>query len=222
MVVALKTGKDTGSYSDNLLVEADNGQSYQIPVSATVEKCPVTGITFPTAGMIVTGQTLSESKLSGGDETYGTFAWADAAAKPERGTYQGQVLLTLRSDAKKNYAFDQITGYDAAAGTITQNVTVTVSRAGLPAITFPEASELVYGQKLSDSTLAGGSTEYGTFAWSTPDVTMGEQEVANGINQYEVVFTWSDTSKKQYQIEDSDEDAVYKKMVSVLFYESFL
>lgn len=215
VVVALKTGKDTGSYSDNLLVEADNGQSYQIPVSATVEKCPVTGITFPTAGMIVTGQTLSESKLSGGDETYGTFAWADAAAKPERGTYQGQVVLTLRSDAKKNYAFDQITGYDAAAGTITQNVTVTVSRAGLPAITFPEASELVYGQKLSDSTLAGGSTGYGTFAWSTPDVTMGEQEVANGINQYEVVFTWSDTSKKQYQIEDSDEDAVYKKMVSV-------
>ena len=124
------------------------------------------------------------------------------------------MVLTLRSDAKKNYAFDQITGYDAA-GTITQNVTVTVSRAGLPAITFPEASELVYGQKLSDSTLAGGSTEYGTFAWSTPDVTMGEQEVANGINQYEVVFTWSDTSKKQYQIEDSDEDAVYKKMVSV-------
>lgn len=214
VIVSLKNGKDTGSYSDNLLIEADNGQSYQIPVSATVEKCPVTGITFPTAGMIVTGQTLSESKLSGGDETYGTFAWADAAAKPERGTYQGQVVLTLRSDAKKNYAFDQITGYDAA-GTITQNVTVTVSRAGLPAITFPEASELVYGQKLSDSTLAGGSTEYGTFAWSTPDVTMGEQEVANGINQYEVVFTWSDTSKKQYQIEDSDEDAVYKKMVSV-------
>lgn len=215
VIVSLKNGKDAGIYSDNLLIEADNGQSFQIPVSATVAKCPVTGITFPTAGMIVTGQTLSESELSGGDETYGTFAWADAAAKPERGTYQGQVVLTLRSDAKKNYAFDQITGYDAAAGTITQNVTVTVSRAGLPAITFPEASELVYGQKLSDSTFAGGSTEYGTFAWSTPDVTMGEQEVANGVNQYEVVFTWSDTSKKQYQIEDSDEDVVYKKMVSV-------
>ena len=44
---------------------------------------------------------------------------------------------------------------------------------------------------------------------------MSEQEVANGVNQYEVVFTWSDTSKKQYQIEDADEDAVYKKMVSV-------
>lgn len=54
VIVSLKNGKDTGSYSDNLLVEADNGQSYQIPVSATVEKCPVTGITFPTAGMIVT------------------------------------------------------------------------------------------------------------------------------------------------------------------------
>lgn len=215
VIVSLKNGKDAGTYSDNLLIEADNGQSFQIPVSATVAKCPVTGITFPTAGMIVTGQTLSESGLSGGDETYGTFAWADAAAKPERGTYQGQVVLTLCSDAKKNYAFDQITGYDAAAGTITQNVTITVSRAGLPAITFPEASELVYGQKLSDSTLAGGSTGYGTFAWSTPDVTMGEQEVENSINQYEVVFTWSDASKKQYQIENSDEDAVYKKMVSV-------
>ena len=213
--IALKTGKDAGSYSDNLLIEADNGQSFKIPVSATVEKCPVTGITFPTAGAIVAGQTLADSKLTGGDETYGTFAWADAAAKPERGTYQGQVVLTLRSDAKKNYAFDRITGYDAAAGTITQNVTVIVSRAGLPAITFPEASDLVYGQTLSDSVLTGGSEEYGTFAWSTPDVKMGEQEVANGTNQYEVVFTWSDASKKQYQIEDTDEDAVYKKMVSV-------
>lgn len=213
--IALKTGKDAGSYSDNLLIEADNGQSFKIPVSATVEKCPVTGITFPTAGAIVAGQTLADSKLTGGDETYGTFAWADAAAKPERGTYQGQVVLTLRSDAKKNYAFDRITGYDAAAGMITQNVTVIVSRAGLPAITFPEASDLVYGQTLSDSVLTGGSEEYGTFAWSTPDVKMGEQEVANGTNQYEVVFTWSDASKKQYQIEDTDEDAVYKKMVSV-------
>lgn len=212
--IALKTGKDAGSYSDNLLIEADNGQSFKIPVSATVEKCPVTGITFPAAGAIVAGQTLADSKLTGGDETYGTFAWADAA-KPERGTYQGQVVLTLRSDAKKNYAFDRITGYDAAAGTITQNVTVIVSRAGLPAITFPEASDLVYGQTLSDSVLTGGSEEYGTFAWSTPDVKMGEQEVANGTNQYEVVFTWSDASKKQYQIEDTDEDAVYKKMVSV-------
>lgn len=213
--IALKTGKDAGSYSDNLLIEADNGQSFKIPVSATIEKCPVTGITFPTAGAIVAGQTLADSKLTGGDETYGTFAWADAAAKPERGTYQGQVVLTLRSDAKKNYAFDRITGYDAAAGMITQNVTVIVSRAGLPAITFPEASDLVYGQTLSDSVLTGGSAEYGTFAWSTPDVKMGEQEVANGTNQYEVVFTWSDASKKQYQIEDTDEDAVYKKMVSV-------
>ena len=213
--IALKAGKDAGSYRDNLLIEADNGQSFKIPVSATVEKCPVTGITFPTAGVIVAGQTLADSKLTGGDETYGTFAWADAAAKPERGTYQGQVVLTLRSEAKKNYAFDRITGYDAAAGTITQNVTVIVSRAGLPAITFPEASDLVYGQTLSDSVLTGGSEEYGTFAWSTPDVKMGEQEVANGTNQYEVVFTWSDASKKQYQIEDTDEDAVYKKMVSV-------
>ena len=80
--IALKTGKDAGSYSDNLLIEADNGQSFKIPVSATVEKCPVTGITFPTAGAIVAGQTLADSKLTRGDETYGTFAVADAAAKP--------------------------------------------------------------------------------------------------------------------------------------------
>ena len=215
VVAALKTGKDAGSYSDNLLIEADNGQSFKIPVSATVEKCPVTNISFPTAGTIVAGQSLADSKLTGGDTIYGIFFWADMAKKPERGISQGEVVLILRPDIKKNYSFDQIAGYDAAESTITQNVTVTVTRAGLPAITFPEASDLVYGQKLSDSKLTGGSTEYGTFAWSTPDVAMGEQETANGINQYEVVFTWNDASKKQYQIEDTDEDAVYKKMVSV-------
>ena len=33
-------------------------------------------------------------------------------------------------------------------------------------ITYPTATSIIYGQLLSDSTLEGGSTEYGSFAWS--------------------------------------------------------
>jgi hypothetical protein len=40
--------------------------------------------------------------------------------------------------------------------------TLTINKAAAPAITWPTANGLTYGQKLSESTLSGGSTEYGS------------------------------------------------------------
>ena len=37
--------------------------------------------------------------------------------------------------------------------------TLTINKAAAPAITWPAANGLTYGQKLSESTLSGGSTE---------------------------------------------------------------
>ncbi|RRD95899.1 hypothetical protein EII17_02160 [Clostridiales bacterium COT073_COT-073] len=52
-----------------------------------------------------------------------------------------------------------------------------------PVINFPTAGTIEYGQKLKDSMLSGGSTEYGSFAWKNPET---EPTVDN--TGYEVVF----------------------------------
>ena len=59
-----------------------------------------------------------------------------------------------------------------------------VKKAPAPEITYPVASNLTYGQKLSDSTLIGGSTQYGSFAWENRELV---PTVKN--NGYDVQFT---------------------------------
>jgi hypothetical protein len=56
-----------------------------------------------------------------------------------------------------------------------------------PTIVWPTASDLVYGQTLFESTLVGGSTEYGGFAWVNSAVKPGAPGEA-----YAVVFTPSE------------------------------
>ncbi len=124
--------------------------------------------------------------------------------------------LTLSDTAKKNYTFSNVVGYDASAGTITRKVSVNVKRAGLPAITFPSASGLVYGQKLSDAVLTGGSTEYGTFAWEKPGRTVEEQDVTAGSLTATMKFAWSKKAMADYGISEEDEDAVLTKDITVI------
>ena len=75
-------------------------------------------------------------------------------------------------------------------------LTVTIGKGDAPAITFPTAGELTYGQKLSESTLTGGSTEHGTFAWKDGDSIPTIENTG-----YDVVFTPNATSLKNYNIE---------------------
>lgn len=203
---------DAGSYP--VTVTPGSNPNYEITTQAgtlTVNKKPVASIVFPSAADIEVGQTLASSTFSGGDTSYGTFAWANPATAPARGTTNADVVLTLATAAKKNYSFSGITGYNESAGTITQSVTVNVNRAGLPAIIFPTASAIQYGQTLSESVLTGGSTQYGTFTW----VNGAENMTIIGTRSYAVVFEWNQASKSEYGILDSDEDATLIKSVTV-------
>lgn len=53
-----------------------------------------------------------------------------------------------------------------------------------PTITWPAASDITYGQTLSESALLGGSTEYGSFAW-----TYGATRPSAPSGSYPVTFT---------------------------------
>ena len=71
---------------------------------------------------------------------------------------------------------------------------ITIAKAAAPAINFPNAGNLTYGQKLSESTLTGGSTGYGTFAWKDGNII----PTVNNAG-YEVVFTPSKNTLKNYE-----------------------
>ena len=73
--------------------------------------------------------------------------------------------------------------------------TLTIAKGNAPPIAFPTASELTYGQALSESTLTGGSAEYGTFLWK-------DGTIIPTINNtgYEVVFTPNAATVKNYTI----------------------
>ena len=212
-----KTDSDAGTYE--IEVTTGTNDNYDItPVNGTLTVKPkeITDVVFPTAGDIEEGESLVKASLTDGSTEYGTFAWVDPSATPKRGTYSGDVKLTLSDTAKKNYTFSKVTGYAETTGIITRKVSVNVKRAGLPAITFPSASGLVYGQKLSDAVLTGGSTEYGTFTWEKPDRTVEEQDVTTRSLTATMKFAWSKKAMADYGISEQDEDAVLTKDITVI------
>ncbi len=77
---------------------------------------------------------------------------------------------------------------------VTASQKVVISRALVPDIKYPVATELEYGQKLSDSILNGGSTEYGQFVWENADIV---PEVSN--NGYNVKFIPNENTLKYYE-----------------------
>ncbi|WP_166545223.1 S-layer homology domain-containing protein [Anaerotruncus sp. 1XD42-93] len=71
---------------------------------------------------------------------------------------------------------------------------LTINKAAAPTITWPAANGLTYGQKLSESTLSGGSTEYGSFAWEKPDTVP-----TAGTAGHSVTFTPSNSTEQNYE-----------------------
>ena len=68
------------------------------------------------------------------------------------------------------------------------SVTLSVAAAKAPAIEWPTAGKLTYGQMLSESKLKGGSTGLGAFTWQE-DATMKEI----GVQAFTLVFIPADT-----------------------------
>lgn len=80
--------------------------------------------------------------------------------------------------------------YKAATAT----AAITITKAPAPVITYPKAGSITYGQELSDSILAGGSTEYGSFAWKDGSTV----PIVNNTG-YTVVFTVSEETERSYE-----------------------
>ena len=132
------------------------------------------------------------------------IARADIAVEGKSFTYTGSpitpaVSVTLKNGTQLIEGTDYTLAYTNHTNAGTATVTVTgignyigtakktfvISKAAAPEISWPTASAITCGEKVSDSLLSGGSTQYGTFAWSD-DVQDTTPTV--GTSSYKVVL----------------------------------
>ena len=156
-----------------------------------------------------------------------TWAWitnANVVVEGKSFTYTGSpvtpaVSVTLKNGTQLMKDRDYTLAYTNHTNAGTATVTVTgqgnytgeatrtfvISKAAAPEISWPTASAITCGEKVSDSRLSGGSTQYGTFAWSD-DVKDTIPTV--GTYSYKVVFTPSEDTEKNYETISTTEQDV--------------
>lgn len=143
------------------------------------------------------------------------IARADVAVEGESFTYTGSpitpaVSVTLKNGTQLIKGTDYTLAYTnhTNAGTATVPVTgignyigtakrtFVINKAAAPEISWPTASAITCGEKVSNSLLSGGSTQYGTFDWSD---AVKDTIPPVGTSPYKVVFTPSEATKNNYE-----------------------
>lgn len=146
------------------------------PVTAQAAYDP--GVTLG-AGFALTGG--SAFFLKGVTETAveGTFEWKEPDTVPTVGEKEYAVVFTP-TDTQNFETAETLVKVSVTR----QTPTVTVA---------PTVSELTYGQKLSDSTLTGGTASVeGTFAWKDGSIKPAVSD--SGVTRYTLIFTPTDTA----------------------------
>ena len=152
------------------------------------------------------------------------IARADVAVAGESFTYTGSpitpaVSVTLKNGTQLMKDRDYTLAYTNHTNAGTATVTVTgignyigtakktfvISKAAAPEISWPTASAITCGEKVSDSRLSGGGTQYGTFAWSD---AVKDTIPTVGNSSYKVVFTPSEDTEKNYETISTTEQEI--------------
>ena len=136
---------------------------------------------------------LSLSGVENGDTVSATasFAYADQNAGTDITIRVTGIIL--QGEDKDYYKLEKTS----------LTTTGIIKQASAPTITYPTAGSLTYGQTLSESALTGGSEEYGTFGWKSPDTV---PTVKN--SGYTVVFTPSEATIQNYEAISDTEQTV--------------
>ena len=135
------------------------------------------------------GGTVFEPKLES-TVTGLDVAWFYKGADGEEHPWESITSTTLTAGDYTIIARTQATAlYEAAEFT----ATFTVEKAAAPAIQWPTAQGITYGQAVSEATLSATADAYGTFAWEQPNAILnaGEQTAT-------LVYTPNDTANYDY------------------------
>jgi len=163
----------TSATYDAVFTPDDAGHYATVTVSVTPT---ITRKSLTAAGVKI--ETLSGCVTYDGTAQVQTVPITDSLATIEAYDYE----YSYSNNINAGTATITITGKRNYTGSV--NRTFTIKKAPAPTITYPAASGITYGQKLSASSLTGGSTEYGSFAWVN-----GNTVPTVGNSGYEVTFT---------------------------------
>ena len=153
----------------------------------------------PASSIIYDGEMLEEGndfKLDQG-ESEGAVTYFYKIKGTEDSSYTAGLPVDAGSYTVKAVLAEDPEGYYPA---VEQMADIIIKKATAPSITFPTAESIYSDQKLSASTLAGGSAEYGTFTWTDGSIL---PTVEN--SGYEVTFTPSEATKKNYEALEASE-----------------
>ncbi|MPQ45551.1 T9SS type A sorting domain-containing protein [Marinifilum sp. N1E240] len=169
---------DAGTQSVEVIFtpnDADNYNSVSGNINISVEKATPSVSIWSTADAIIYGQALSESNLTGGTANVdGNFAFTNPSATPDAGTQSVEVIFTPNNADNYN--------------SVSENITISVSKANSTVSLWSTADAIIYGQALSESNLTGGTANVdGSFAFANPSATPGA-----GMQSVEVIFTPND------------------------------
>lgn len=135
-----------------------------------------------------------------------SFTYDGTAHSPAVTVKLGDDTLTQGEDYTVTYTNN--TGAGTATVTVTgcgeysgtASTTFTIDKAAAPTIEFPTLGSIVYGQKLSEVTLTGGSTNLGTFAWMNPDY-LPPVNAQVDTETVQMTFVPSEDTKNNYEID---------------------
>ena len=163
-------------------------QSISAPQKVDVAKQNQAALTIGNVGPKVYGDAPFDLRVSGGS-TNGTVTYTSSDPTVLR-IDGSQAVICGAGTAILTATMEGNTFYNS----VTATLAVTVDKAPAPSITYPAASAITYGQKLSASVLNGGSTEYGGFAWSNPDGVPNA-----GAASAEIRFTPNEQTIRNYK-----------------------
>ena len=186
--VAYTDNKNAGENKATVAVTIGNGQG---TYTGNFSIGKATLYVAPNSQTIRYGESIREGAsailtrgLATGDHVVGVTLTPNARDVPGGKIIASEVQIQNESgaDVTGNYEITYVPG------------ALIINKAPAPAIIWPTANDLTYGQKLSESTLSGGSTEYGSFAWAKPDTIP-----TAGTSGYSVTFTPSDSTEQNYE-----------------------
>jgi hypothetical protein len=170
------TGAGTVVLAANQAGNDNYAAATEVTTSFTVNKATPLITTKPSATTITYGQNLAQSSISGGETSVpGTFSFTNPNTAPSAGSANHSVTFTPTDAANYN--------------SVTTDISVTVNKPSPNITSNPVASAITFGQKLSDSSLSGGTSSVsGVFEFTDPNVKPG-----TGISSQSVTFTPNDS-----------------------------
>jgi hypothetical protein len=166
---------------------ADTANYNTVDTTATIQVAKaIPSYTVPTNLTAIYGQTLASVTLPAG------WSWVEAATTPVGDAGTRNHVIRFTSTDPDNFEVIEVV------------LAISVAKAPLLTIAFPQAGSITFGQTLGSVPLFGGSVQYGSFVWAESPAI----QPPVGFNEYTLVFVPNDSTRNNYELADSYEQSV--------------